>query len=100
MNCSTKHMDFPPGSGQLPQHWAHDGTSLGRQPIFISPGDHLELDHIHTPSEELLLYKLIKNLSHGSSASVEMVEDVNTTLVYARKIFRNMNARTIKEGKL
>ncbi|KAF2184141.1 kinase-like protein, partial [Zopfia rhizophila CBS 207.26] len=40
-----------------------------------------------------LPYKLIKNLGHGHSARVEMVEDTNTGFVYARKVFRICGTR-------
>ena len=38
-------------------------------------------------------YKLIRNLGHGHSANIEMVEDVNTGSVYARKLFRICGSR-------
>jgi hypothetical protein len=44
-------------------------------------------------------YRLVKNLGIGASASVEMVEDVITGSIYARKVFRNVTPRHIKEVK-
>ncbi|KAH7088170.1 kinase-like domain-containing protein, partial [Paraphoma chrysanthemicola] len=44
-------------------------------------------------------YKLLKNLGHGGSASVEKVEDVHTGKVYARKMFRNVYARNLTQAK-
>lgn len=38
-------------------------------------------------------YKLIRNLGHGYSATVEIVEDVNTGSVFARKVFRFYGSR-------
>ena len=42
-------------------------------------------------------YKLIRNLGHGHSATVEMVEDVNTGSVFARKVFPICGSRGEKK---
>ncbi|KAF2816580.1 kinase-like protein, partial [Mytilinidion resinicola] len=52
--------------------------------IVINEGDHLDI-----VDKNALPYQLIKNLGHGANASVEMVQDIHTGSVYARKIFRN-----------
>lgn len=70
-----------------------------QRPILINAGDHLDLEHLDTRDDSLLPYRLIKNLGYGGSASVEKVEDVNTGKLYARKIFKHVNARTMKEAK-
>lgn len=75
------------------------GDDPGELPIFINAGDNLDLNDLNTPSESLLPYKLVKNLGHGGSASVEKVEDVYTGKVYARKIFRNVYARNLTQAK-
>jgi len=41
-----------------------------------------------------LPYKLLRNLGHGHSATVEMVEDVNTGSVFARKVFPISGSRS------
>ena len=41
-----------------------------------------------------LPYKLVRNLGHGHSANVEMVEDINTGSVFARKVFPIRGFRT------
>ncbi|KAH7345916.1 kinase-like domain-containing protein, partial [Pyrenochaeta sp. MPI-SDFR-AT-0127] len=46
-----------------------------------------------------LPYKHIKILGHGGSASVEMVQDINSGQVFARKIIRNVYSRNIVEAK-
>jgi len=45
-----------------------------------------------------LPYKLLKNLGHGRSAIVEMVEDVNTGSVYARKRFSIYGLRSKRKS--
>ena len=62
--------------------------------LQINEGAHLELE-----SKELLPYTLVKNLGHGASASVEMVQDMNTSAVFARKLIRNVYARNLQEAK-
>ncbi|KAF2002326.1 kinase-like protein, partial [Amniculicola lignicola CBS 123094] len=53
------------------------------EPIQINEGDDIIVNH----SSELP-YRLIENLGHGYSATVEKVEDTWTGCVYARKVFR------------
>jgi hypothetical protein len=53
--------------------------------VTIIEGAHLDFE-----SKDSLPYELIKNLGHGASASVEMVKDVTSGSIYARKIFRNV----------
>lgn len=56
--------------------------------LEIQEGDDLLLeDNVQLP------YKLIRTLGHGHSATVGMVEDVNTGSVFARKVFRIWGAR-------
>lgn len=62
--------------------------------ILINEGDHVELENTQS-----LPYTLVKNLGHGASASVEMVQDVNTKRLFARKIFRNVYARNLEDAK-
>lgn len=62
--------------------------------VFIHEGDHHDISN-----KESLPYKLVRNLGHGASASVEMVEDMNTGSVYARKIFRNVYSRNLEDTK-
>ncbi|KAF2813760.1 kinase-like protein, partial [Mytilinidion resinicola] len=49
--------------------------------------------------KEVLPYKPVKNLGVGASASVEMVEDIISGSVYARKVFRNVTTRNLEEVK-
>jgi serine/threonine protein kinase len=44
-----------------------------------------------------LPYRLLENLGAGASATVEMVQDVVTSKVYARKVFRNVHARNLEQ---
>ncbi|KAJ4375945.1 hypothetical protein N0V83_001224 [Neocucurbitaria cava] len=53
------------------------------QMLFIEEGKDYFLD-----DNEELPYRLVKNLGHGHSATVEEVVDQWTGLVYARKVFR------------
>ncbi|KAL5372422.1 hypothetical protein DPSP01_013529 [Paraphaeosphaeria sporulosa] len=62
--------------------------------ISIGKGAHLEIQ-----DKEVLPYKLVRNLGHGASASVELVLDQNTKKVYARKVFKNVYGRTLKDVK-
>ncbi|KAF2657970.1 kinase-like protein [Lophiostoma macrostomum CBS 122681] len=62
--------------------------------VSIHEGAHLELE-----SKDVLPYELIRNLGHGASASVEMVKDVTTGSVFARKIFRNVYSRNLNTVK-
>ncbi|KAH7077631.1 kinase-like domain-containing protein [Paraphoma chrysanthemicola] len=78
---------------------SENGDFAGEMPIFINAGDNLDLNDTNTPSESLVPYKLLKNLGHGGSASVEKVEDVHTGRVYARKIFRNVHTRNLTHAK-
>ncbi|KAF2793965.1 kinase-like protein [Melanomma pulvis-pyrius CBS 109.77] len=64
--------------------------------ISINEGDHLELQE---KDKDFLPYILVKNLGLGGSAVVEMVRDLNTGSVYARKIFRNVYARNLDKAK-
>ncbi|KAF1995992.1 kinase-like protein [Amniculicola lignicola CBS 123094] len=80
------------------------GRSAPRQEAFAErhPGpheEHPEMIRINE-GEDLFLedtsklpYKLLKNLGHGHSANVEMVEDRWTRSVYARKLFRICRSR-------
>jgi hypothetical protein len=45
------------------------------------------------------LYQHVRILGHGGSASVEMVRDINTGSVFARKIIRNVYSRNLDEAK-
>jgi serine/threonine protein kinase len=80
------------------------GLSIGRSatqfpvPIFVTAGDHLELEDMVLASENLP-YKHVRMLGHGGTASVEMVRDMNTGSVYARKIVRNVYSRNMKEAR-
>lgn len=67
-------------------------------PLRIGAGDHLELNHMGD-SEGLLPYKHVRNLGHGAGGIVDMVEDVNTGSVYARKSTGSLLARQLKETK-
>jgi serine/threonine protein kinase len=62
--------------------------------LRIQEGDDLDIQ-----DKGNLPYQLLKNLGHGASASVEMVQDSNTGSVYARKIFRNVYSRNLEEVK-
>ncbi|KAF2473709.1 kinase-like protein, partial [Lindgomyces ingoldianus] len=46
-----------------------------------------EGDDYSCEADAQLPYKLVRNLGHSHSANVEMVEDVNTGTVFARKVF-------------
>jgi serine/threonine protein kinase len=65
--------------------------------LTINKGDHLELKE---EEKKDLPYVLEKNLGIGGSASVEMVRDINTNLIYARKIIRNVYTRNLNTVKL
>lgn len=67
-------------------------------PIFVTAGDHLELEDLVLASENLP-YKHVRMLGHGGTASVEMVRDMNTGSVYARKIVRNVYSRNMKDAR-
>lgn len=56
--------------------------------LHIREGDDVFID-----DNMVLPYRLVKNLGHGHSANVEMVEDMQTKAVYARKVFRIRNSR-------
>ncbi|KAF2015569.1 kinase-like protein [Aaosphaeria arxii CBS 175.79] len=43
---------------------------------------------VYVEEDEKLPYRLVRNLGHGHSANVEMVEDIYTGRVFARKLFR------------
>jgi serine/threonine protein kinase len=66
--------------------------------LIINKGDHLELKD--SEEKKLLPYVLEGNLGHGGSASVEMVRDLNTGSLYARKIIRNVHTRNLRTVKL
>ena len=67
---------------------AYSLVSEAPQGIRIKEGDDLLIeDNAELP------YRLVKNLGHGHSASVEMVEDVHTKTVFARKVFRIFGTR-------
>ncbi|KAF2000082.1 kinase-like protein [Amniculicola lignicola CBS 123094] len=55
--------------------------------------------HLDIQEGQDLPYRLIKNLGHGATASVELVQDVNTGLTYARKSFKNVYSRNLEEVK-
>ncbi|KAF2178861.1 kinase-like protein [Zopfia rhizophila CBS 207.26] len=46
-----------------------------------------------------LPYRFLKNLGHGGSGRVEMVQDINTGLIFARKILRNYHSRKLEAIK-
>jgi serine/threonine protein kinase len=60
--------------------------------LTINKGDHLELQ-----STQHLPFRLVKNLGGGASAVVEMVEDVMSGKMYARKVFRNVHSYNLKQ---
>ncbi|KAF2500191.1 kinase-like protein [Lophium mytilinum] len=62
--------------------------------IRIQEGKHYDI-----VEKEVLPYRLVKNLGIGASASVEMVEDVISGFVYARKVFRNVTTRNLEQVK-
>ncbi|KAF2008101.1 kinase-like protein [Amniculicola lignicola CBS 123094] len=62
--------------------------------LTINEGDDLDLD-----ITDKLPFVLVKNLGHGASAIVEMVQDTNNGRLYARKVFRNLHARRAGEAK-
>jgi serine/threonine protein kinase len=78
----------------------HINTSTITTPIPLSivSGSHLELEdwelRVHP-----LPYMHMKMLGHGGSASVEMVQDINTGIVYARKVIRNVYRRNMQEAR-
>ena len=65
--------------------------------MIINKGDHLELKD--SEEKKRLPYALEGNLGHGGYASVEMVRDLNTGSVYARKIIKNVSTRNIDTVK-
>ncbi|KAF2819070.1 kinase-like protein [Ophiobolus disseminans] len=67
--------------------------------VSVKAGDHLDLRQLGKLSSDILPYRLLRNLGHGGSARVEMVEDVSSALVYARKIIRNVNTRNMEQAK-
>ena len=64
--------------------------------IIVKEGDHFELQN---QEKGLLPYLFVRNLGFGGSAAVEMVQDINTGSVYARKIFRNVYTRNLEKVK-
>jgi serine/threonine protein kinase len=65
------------------------GTITTPSTLVIREGeDYLLEEDVQLP------YKLVRNLGHGHSANVEMVEDINTGSVFARKVFPIRGSRT------
>jgi serine/threonine protein kinase len=96
-------MSFPNFSSPMPNNRPlvpHINTSTITTPIPLSivSGSHLELEdwelRVHP-----LPYMHMKMLGHGGSASVEMVQDINTGIVYARKVIRNVYRRNMQEAR-
>jgi serine/threonine protein kinase len=67
--------------------------------LRILVGDHLELDGTNGPDTDLLPYEHMQMLGHGGTASVEMVRDIHTGSVYARKVVKNVYSRNMREAK-
>jgi hypothetical protein len=63
-------------------------------PTKIRAGDHLVLN-----KQDIPLYLPMGNLGYGLSAIVEKVRDITTGLEYARKTFKNVNARKLDEAQ-
>jgi hypothetical protein len=66
--------------------------------LRINAGDHIELDK-DVQCRCAVPYHHVRMLGHGGSAIVEMVRDVNSGSVYARKIIKRVKARDIKKAK-
>lgn len=64
-------------------YWIQSENSVVSTPFVIKEGDDYLVD-----DDSQLPYKFVRNLGHGQSANVEMVEDVHTGAVFARKRIR------------
>lgn len=75
------------------------GDTLHPEYLRINAGDHLELDQLSGDPNDVLPYQHVRMLGHGGSASVEMIKDRNTGSLYARKVFKNVYTRHLKDAK-
>lgn len=73
-------------------------VNTAQRRIYINTGDYMDLRDLGTSSEHLLPYKLIKILGSGGSGVVEMVEDVDSCMVYARKTLKIVNKRDMERA--
>ncbi|KAH7345915.1 kinase-like domain-containing protein [Pyrenochaeta sp. MPI-SDFR-AT-0127] len=93
------HNEQPQGQGMNSTSEQSSESTLLPQTLRINAGDHLELDNLSGKPNDLLPYQHVRMLGHGGSASVEMVSDTNTGSVYARKVFKNVYSRNLKDAK-
>ncbi|KAI9722618.1 MAG: hypothetical protein M1812_001549 [Candelaria pacifica] len=77
--------------GQIPPS---DPSSLEFRPRWILKGQHYDFEDL-----QLLPYKPIKVLGLGACALVEMVEDMNTHNLFARKTFRRNQGKLVDVKK-
>ena len=78
-------------------HNAVEGVSTSAQ---VSPADTpSQQDEDEDDDDHLSLYKHVRMLGHGGSASVEMVRHSKTGSVFARKIIRNVYSRNMEDAK-
>jgi hypothetical protein len=62
-------------------------------------GDRPELSQTGDHRSDVPRYQHVRMLGHGGSGVVEMVRDVSTGSVYARKIIKNVYSRNMEEAK-
>ena len=67
--------------------------------LEINAGDHMELGDEDSQNLGAVPYEHVRMLGFGGHASVEIVRDINTGSVYARKSFRNVYSRNMEDAK-
>jgi len=79
---------------------AHNAAEGVSTPVQVSPADTpSQQDEDEDDDDHLSLYKHVRMLGHGGSASVEMVRSVKTGSVFARKIIKNVYSRNLEDAK-